>query len=98
MESIASHSLADKGGWKAGLLTFSQPKGLVITTSSNSNTDPSSDVKVTVSVFISNFVMVVESLISAFSSAGLAMSARMFLYVPAQKRFSIQNQYRLSEF
>lgn len=91
MESIASDSLADKGGWKAGLLTFSQPKGLVITTSSNSNADPSSDVIVTVSVFISHLVIFVESLIFAFSRAGLAISARIFLYVPAQKRFSMQS-------
>jgi hypothetical protein len=81
MDLIALESLAGNDGVKALSFCFSQPRGAVITTSSNSNV---SSLFVIVMTFPSRcssasiFTTLVESLISALLKAGFAMSSRIF--------------------
>jgi len=88
MESMAEESLGGSGGSKTCLFFFSQPSGVVTTTSSNSRVCPLSieiDMTSDDELIWTAFV---ESSILAVAIAGAAILSIISLYVPAANKFS----------
>jgi hypothetical protein len=93
MESMAVESLGGSGGSKTCLFFFSQPKGVVTTTSSNSRLRPLSvEIEMTPEQDLM-CVTLVESSNFAPASTGAAIVARISLYVPAANKFSKEFQH-----
>jgi hypothetical protein len=93
MASMALESLGGRIGSNTCLFFFSQPKGVVTTTSSNSRARLLSvEIEMTPEQDVI-FVTLVESSNFAPDSAGAAIVARISLYVPAANRFSGKFQY-----
>ena len=82
MFSIASSRRLGRAGEKADWLRFSQPRGAVMTTSSNEREEPQSVLIVTVALswWVSDWMEVtfVESRILAFVNADLATLSSIF--------------------
>jgi len=85
-----------RAGSNASRFLFSQPSGAVITTSSNSNHSPA----VVWTLALSDgstrhkiLLTVLPSFTSASSKAGFEIACKIFLWVPAQNRFSEPGQY-----
>lgn len=94
MELTASTRRGGRAGSKASRLRFSQPSGAVTTTSSKEIISPE-DVRIWTLLLLPAAACwyrivctTVLSLISAFSTAGLAMASRILRYVLAQKSVS----------
>ena len=88
MASMVSENLGGIGGSKTCLLFFNQPKGVVTTTSLNLKVRPLSVEIEMVPEEDLMWVTLVESLMLAPASAGVAILQRISLYVPAANKFS----------
>lgn len=78
MASIASENRTGSSGWNTFLFFFSQPKGQVMTTSSNSREELSPQYTDTLPERDSTDVTLVDSFIFAFFRAGRAIVSSIF--------------------
>lgn len=85
---MAESNRVGSGGENASGFRLSQPRGVVTTISSKEKTSPDEVAASTLESPDDNMTTLVDSFRDAPSRAGLAMDAKILVYVPPTNRFS----------